>query len=219
MEIADNILKELLKNCYFLNGTAYAGKSTMVRLLAQRHGGIECGENYHDALMEATDPVCQPNLGYFQTMGSWHEFVSRSPEDYVAWLDGCSREAAQLEIVQLLRLSQSGKKIFVDTNIAPEWLKKIASWDHVAILLSPQSLSVERFFDRPDAEKQFLYRQILEGPDPEGTMANFRACVALANSRSRCEAFVDSGFFTHLRTEESTIEGTLAALETHFGLC
>ena len=219
MEIADNILKELLKNCYFLNGTAYAGKSTMVRLLAQRHGGIECGENYHDALMEATDPVCQPNLGYFQTMGSWHEFVSRSPEDYVAWLDGCSREAAQLEIVQLLRLSQSGKKIFVDTNIAPEWLKKIASWDHVAILLSPQSLSVERFFDRPDAEKQFLYRQILEGPDPEGTMANFRACVALANSRSRCEAFADSGFFTHLRTEESTIEGTLAALETHFGLC
>ena len=219
MEIADNILKELLKNCYFLNGTAYAGKSTMVRLLAEKYGGIECGENYHDALMEATDPVCQPNLGYFQTMGSWHEFVSRSPEDYVAWLDGCSREAAQLEIVQLLRLSQSGKKIFVDTNIAPEWLKKIASWDHVAILLSPQSLSVERFFDRPDAEKQFLYRQILEGPDPEGTMANFRACVALANSRSRCEAFADSGFFTHLRTEESTIEGTLAALETHFGLC
>ena len=219
MEIADNILKELLKNCYFLNGTAYAGKSTMVRLLAQRHDGIECGENYHDALMEATDPVCQPNLGYFQTMGSWHEFVSRSPEDYVAWLDGCSREAAQLEIVQLLRLSQSGKKIFVDTNISPEWLKKIASWDRVAVLLSPQSLSVERFFDRPDAEKQFLYRQILEGPDPEGTMANFRACVALANSRSRCEAFADSGFFTHLRTEESTIEGTLAALETHFGLC
>ena len=219
MEIADNILKELLKNCYFLNGTAYAGKSTMVRLLAEKYGGIECGENYHDALMEATDPVCQPNLGYFQTMGSWHEFVSRSPEDYVAWLDGCSREAAQLEIVQLLRLSQSGKKIFVDTNIAPEWLKQISSWDRVAVLLSPQSLSVERFFDRPDAEKQFLYRQILEGPDPEGTMANFRACVALANSRSRCEAFADSGFFTHLRTEESTIEGTLAALETHFGLC
>ena len=219
MEIADNILRELLKNCYFIIGTAYAGKSTMVRLLAQKHDGIECGENYHDVLMEATDPVHQPNLGYFQTMGGWHEFVSRKPEDYVARLDGTSREAAELEVIQLLRLSQSGKKIFVDTNISPEWLKKIASWDHVAILLSPQSLSVERFFDRPDAEKQFLYRQILEGPDPEGTMANFRACVALANSRSRCEAFADSGFFTHLRTEESTIEGTLAALETHFGLC
>ena len=218
MEIADNILRELLKNCYFIIGTAYAGKSTMVRLLAQKHDGIECGENYHDVLMEATDPAHQPNLGYFQTMGGWHEFVSRKPEDYVAWLDGTSREAAELEVIQLLRLSQSGKKIFVDTNIAPEWLKKIASWDHVAILLSPQSLSVERFFDRPDAEKQFLYRQILEGPHPEETMANFRACVALANSQSRYEAFADSGFFTYLRTEESSIEGTMAALEAHFGL-
>ena len=77
MEIADNILRELLKNCYFIIGTAYAGKSTMVRLLAQKHDGIECGENYHDVLMEATDPAHQPNLGYFQTMGGWHEFVSR----------------------------------------------------------------------------------------------------------------------------------------------
>lgn len=218
MQIADNILKSLLQNCYFIVGTAYAGKSTMVRLLAQRHDGIECGENYHDVLMEATDPVHQPNLGYFQTMGSWHEFVSRTPEDYVAWLDGTSREAAELELVQLLRLSQSGKKIFVDTNISLEQLKKIALWDHVAVLLSPQSLSVERFFDRPDAEKQFLYRQIIEGPDPEQTMANFRACVALANSPERYAAFAESGFFTHLRTDESTIEGTLAVLEAHFGL-
>lgn len=218
MELADNILKALLKNCYFLNGTAYAGKSTMVRLLAQRHDGIECGENYHDVLMEATDPVHQPNLGYFQTMSSWHEFVSRPPEDYVAWMRGTAQEASELEIIQLLRLSQSGKKIFVDTNISPERLKKIALWDHVAILLSPQSLSVERFFDRPDAEKQFLYRQITEGPDPEGTMANFRACMALANSPERYEAFANSGFFTFLRTEKSTVEEELAALEEHFKL-
>lgn len=215
MEIADNILKELLKNCYFLNGTAYAGKSTMVRLLAQRHDGIECGENYHDALMDVIDPAYQPNLGYFQTMSGWQEFVSRTPEDYVAWMRGTAREAEQLELVQLLRLSQTGKKIFIDTNIDPERLKKIAQWDHVAILLSPQSLSVDRFFDRPDAEKQFLYRKIQEAPDPVWTMTNFRACMALANSPERYEAFANSGFFTYLRTEESTIEEALEVLEGH----
>ena len=59
----------------------------------------------------------------------------------------------------------------------------------------------------------------MEGPEPEKTMENFRACIALANSIERYEAFAGSGFFTHLRTEESTIEGTLAALEAHFGLC
>ena len=85
MEIADNILRSLLKNCYFINGTAYAGKSTMVRLLARRHDGIECGENYHDALMDAIDPAFQPNLGYFETMSGWREFLSRTPEEYVGW--------------------------------------------------------------------------------------------------------------------------------------
>ncbi len=53
--IKSNILKYVLQNTYFINGTAYAGKSTMVKLLAQRHGGICCGENYHDVLMDAVD--------------------------------------------------------------------------------------------------------------------------------------------------------------------
>ncbi len=218
MEIADNILRSLLKNCYFINGTAYAGKSTMVRLLAQRHDGIECGENYHNALRWAADPQHQPNLCYFETMSGWAEFLSRTPEDYVAWMRGCSQESAQLEMIQLLRLSQSGKKIFVDTNIAPERLKEIADWNHVAILLSPQSLSVDRFFDRPDADKQFLYRELQKFPDPAKAMANFKACMALANSPERYAVFAQSGFFTYLRTGESTIGEALAALEAHFKL-
>ena len=35
-------------NTYFVIGTAYAGKSTMVKELAKIHGGIACTENYHD---------------------------------------------------------------------------------------------------------------------------------------------------------------------------
>ena len=39
MNIEENILKKLFENVYFITGTAYAGKSTMVRLLAEKHGG------------------------------------------------------------------------------------------------------------------------------------------------------------------------------------
>ena len=39
-------------NVYFFNGTAYAGKSTMVKRLAEKYNGIACEENYHDALLE-----------------------------------------------------------------------------------------------------------------------------------------------------------------------
>ena len=39
------------ENVYFINGTAYAGKSTIVKALANKYDGIACEENYHDALI------------------------------------------------------------------------------------------------------------------------------------------------------------------------
>ena len=34
MNIGNNILRHYLQNAYFITGTAYAGKSTMVKMLA-----------------------------------------------------------------------------------------------------------------------------------------------------------------------------------------
>ena len=42
--------KTYFENAYFIIGTAYAGKSTMVKELAKRHNGIACEENYHDKI-------------------------------------------------------------------------------------------------------------------------------------------------------------------------
>lgn len=214
--IESNLLRELFRNVYFLNGTAYAGKSTMVRLLAEKYDGICCGENYHDELTYLIDPVHQPNLSYFDTMSGWQEFVTRSPGEYNAWIQGSSQESAELEIMKLIQLAPSGKKIFVDTNISVDILREISDYRHVAIMLSPQWMSVDRFFDRPDADKQFIYRKLMETPDPEWALANYREILEKINSREYYEKFAQSGFFTHLRTEESTIEGTLSQLEKHF---
>lgn len=93
--ISDNLIKNLLKNVYFINGTAYAGKSTMVRMLAEKYNGIECGENYHDKLMHLIDGSNQPNLKYFDTMSGWQEFVNRTPEEYDDWIQGVAKEAAE----------------------------------------------------------------------------------------------------------------------------
>ena len=40
------------ENAYFINGNAYAGKSTMIHLLAEKYHGICCEENYHDDFLE-----------------------------------------------------------------------------------------------------------------------------------------------------------------------
>lgn len=44
-----------LENVYFFNGSAYAGKSTMVKRLAEKYDGIACEENYHESLMGGLD--------------------------------------------------------------------------------------------------------------------------------------------------------------------
>ena len=218
MNIENNLLKALFQNVYFINGTAYAGKSTAVKNLAQRFGGICCGENYHDVLQHLADPVHQPNLCYFDTMSDWQEFINRPPKVYDAWISGTAREAAQLEILELIRVCREGKPVFVDTNISIELLREISDYHHVAIMLSPQSMSVDRFFDRSDPEKQFLFQQIQQAEDPEKTMANFRACIAEINSPEKYAAFAESGFFVHIRDDSLSPEQTADILASHFQL-
>ncbi len=218
IEIESNIIRHLLKDVYFINGTAYAGKSTMVKILAQKHDGICCGENYHDVLMGIVDPAVQPNLAYFDTMSGWQEFIGRSPDVYEDWIEGVSREAAEMEIALLLGLASQGKKIFVDTNIPLEILKEISDERHIALMLSPQSMSVDRFFDREDPEKRFLLEKIQEADDPDAAMENFRRCIARINSAEHYEEFAQSGLFTYIRREDSTIEEAVALIEKHFDL-
>ena len=145
--------------------------------------------------------------------------MNRKPEVYNAWIQGTAEEAGQLEIMKLIQLAiqHPDKKIFVDTNLSPEILHQISDYHHVAIMLSPQSMSVERFFDRSDSEKQFLLSQIDMAEDPAATMANFRACLALINSPENYHYFENCGFFTLVRTEESVLEERVAILEKHFG--
>ncbi|MCI8360361.1 MAG: hypothetical protein HFE86_03380 [Clostridiales bacterium] len=218
MTIKPNILKYLFRNVYFINGTAYAGKSTMVKLLAEKHAGICCGENYHDVLMDAVDAKNQPNLSYFDTMKDWQEFVNRTPEEFERWAAGCNEEASDLEIIRLIQLADSGKRIFVDTNIATEKLQEISDYHHVAIMLAPLSTSVERFFDRKDPEKQFILEQIGKAKNPEETMKNYRGCLARINCAETYQAFAASGFFTLVRDDARTLEQTLEILERHFAL-
>ncbi len=50
------------ENVYFINGTAYAGKSTMVKMLAEKYNGIACEENYQDDKLSELDSSEFPGL-------------------------------------------------------------------------------------------------------------------------------------------------------------
>ncbi len=205
-------------DAYFITGNAYAGKSTMISLLAEKHSGICCEENYHDRLLPALDKEEFPALCYTRDLIDWHDFIRRSPEEYEAWFDAAGRECEILEKRILSGLTGQGKPIFVDTNISLETLRTVAAPNHVLIMLAPPTISVRRFFDRPDREKQFLYRLILEEPDPAAAMENYRQGLMRINSRERYGRFLHSGFPVILRDENRSVEETLELVERSFGL-
>ena len=207
-----------IRNAYFITGTAYAGKSTMVKMLAQKHDGILCEENYHDRLLPELDKEGFPCLTYTRDLVDWHDFVRRTPEEYKAWIDGAAKECEVLELRILDELKDQGRPIFVDTNISFETLREIAEPCHVLIMLADPEISVRRFFERPDREKQFIYRLLMEEPEPEKAMENYRQGLMLINSKERYELSLNAGFPVVLRDENRSVEETLEMVEKIFGL-
>lgn len=220
MKIENNILKHYLKNVYFITGTAYAGKSTTVKMLAERYDMVFCGENYHSKVSDAVaTPDAQPDICFLKTLTDWKEFVTRTPEEYERWIYSTSKEAAEFEVAELISISQD-RKVIVDTNIPVGILKEISTYNHVAVMLSPLSMSVDSFFDRSDPEKQFLLNVIESCEDSKTVMENYRRGLELINGQKHYDEYANSGFFKVVRqdTQKDTREEVCEIIARHFGL-
>jgi hypothetical protein len=118
ISIGDNIIKHYLQNVYFINGHSYSGKSTMVKMLAERYGMVFCGENYQSGMpdsfpREKLSRWKQPALCYFDTMSGWEEWLSMTPEEHWWWTNECSLECVEIEIAELIKRAAVGKKVIV----------------------------------------------------------------------------------------------------------
>jgi len=205
-------------NVFFINGTAFAGKSTMAKKLAEKYNGILCEENYHDAKLSELDSREFPALTYTRDMKDWRDFIRRTPDEYEDWVHLVTQECMVLELEILEELSKQGKPVFVDTNIPVQILHEISDKNHVLIMIADPEISINRFFERPDREKQFLYKLLLSEADPVEAMDNFRECLKRVNSREIYNDFLNSGFHVIIRDDNRTIEETFLLVERAFNL-
>lgn len=203
---------------YFINGTAYAGKSTMVKMLAEKYNGIACEENYQDVKLSELDSSEFPGLTYTRDLKDWREFIRRTPDEYEEWIKVVTKECTILELQILKELSKQDRAIFVDTNIPVEILMEISDKKHVLMMLAEPEISVNRFFERPDKEKQFLYRLLLEEENTDEAMDNFRQCLMRVNSKEIYNKFLNSGFNVIKRDDTRSIEETFVLVEKAFEL-
>ena len=206
-----------LANVYFVIGTSYAGKSTIVKNLAKKHHGLALEENYHDEKLDELDSKQFPNLTYTRDLEDWHEFIRRTPDEYVTWINNVQKECeiVELQILEelLSKKENRDKKIFVDTNICIETLHKISDKNHVLVMLSDPEIGIHRFFDRPDPEKQFLYKLMLEEPDPQAALDNYREILTRICSKESYNKFEKSGFKIIYRDEDRSEEETVQLAE------
>lgn len=206
-----------LSNVYFVIGTSYAGKSTIVKNLARKHNGIALEENYQDEKLPELDSKQFPSLTYTRDLQDWHEFIRRTPEEYLNWVYNAKNECETVELQILEELLQKpdvkDKKIFVDTNICVDTLHKISDTEHVLVMLADPEIGIHRFFDRPDPEKQFLYQLMLEEPDPQAALDNYREILTRLCSKESYEELENSGFKVIYRDENRSQEETVRLAE------
>ncbi len=206
-----------LSNVYFVIGTSYAGKSTIVKNLARKHNGIALEENYQDEKLPELDSKQFPSLTYTRDLQDWHEFIRRTPEEYLTWVYNAKKECETVELQILEELLQKpdvkDKKIFVDTNICVDTLHKISDTEHVLVMLADSEIGIHRFFDRPDPEKQFLYQLMLEEPDPQAALDNYREILTRLCSKESYEELENSGFKVIYRDENRSQEETVRLAE------
>lgn len=184
-------------------------KNTMVFL---------CEENYHNIKLSELDSLDFPALTYTRDLKDWRNFIRRTPDEYEAWIQAVTKECAILELRILEEVCKQNKLVFVDTNIPVEMLWKISDKDHVLIMLADPPISANRFFERPDREKQFLYQLLLKEENTNEAMENFRECLARVNSRQAYNEFLNSGFHVIFRNDKRSIEETFLMVEKAFNL-
>ena len=106
----------------------------------------------------------------------------------------------------------------MDTNICIETLHRISDTGHVLVMLSDPEISVRRFFERPDKEKQFLYQLMMEEPDPQAALDNYREIMKRIHSQKCYDELENAGFPVIYRDENRSQEETVEMAEKIFGI-
>jgi len=220
MNIANNILKNSLKNVYFLTGTACGGKTTMAKELSKKYGFVHFNDNWHEdnfkQWQSIIDEKYQKAASQRETVTDWEAWFGRSVEEFLADQDKYNDGDEYLEfaVIELIKLSQNNK-VIADICASFELLAELTDYNHIACLLAPAEMIIRDYYDRAD-HKEFI-ECIMSLKEPKKKLETQNELFRIGAQK----AFDDvkkHNLFSIVRSDESTIEGTLKLLEKHFNL-
>lgn len=213
MNFQENVLKEYLKNVYFITGTPCGGKTTISRALSEKYGieVFDVDERF-DEHQKISDALHQPAMN--KKFGSADEFFGRSVEEYKNWLRANTREQLEYVLLDLIQVSAK-KKILCDCHLTVEQAQMSSDPSRVVFLLKDPTNLVDEYRKRWD--HQGFNQYLNSASDVERAKKTVSTTLYELNI-GHIEEIKSSDFFWLERTAESTVEDTLARVERHLGL-
>ena len=213
MIFQDNVIKEYLKNVYFITGTPCGGKTTISRELAKRHNLLvyDIDEQFAKH-QKISNSAFQPSMS--KVFKDADEFFGRTVEEYKKWLIDNTREQLDFVLLDLIRLSQN-QIVLCDCHLTVEEADKLTEASRIVFLIKDPSNLVDDYCNRPD--HQGFSDFINSASDIERAKAICNATLKSLNEK-RCSDIKGSNYFWIERTENSTVNETVRKVEHHFGL-
>ena len=212
MIFQDNIIKEYLKNVYFITGTPCGGKTTTTRALGEKYGiPVYVIDDQFTIHQLKSDEEHQPFMN--QQFKDADEFFGRSVEEYRNWLIGNCREQLDYVLLDLIKLSQD-RIILCDLHIVAEEALKITDPSRIAFLIRKPEELVEEYSNRPDHEG---FRNFIRSATDYDKAAKTCNDTLYSLNIDRYNYIKESDFFWLERDETRSVEETVRLVEKHFG--
>lgn len=213
MIFQDNVIKEYLKNVYFVTGTACGGKTTIVKALGKKYNipAYVIDEQFTIHQLKS-DQEHQPNMN--KQFKDADEFFGRSVQEYQNWLLNNSREQLDYIILDLIKLSQD-RIILCDLHNSFSDLINLSDPSRMAFMIrEPKDDIVDVYSNRPDHQGfcNFLH----SATDYEKAK---KTCSDTLNGLNKdYYHFVrNSEYFWIDRADNLTVDESVKLVEEHFG--
>lgn len=212
MIFQDNIIKEYLRNVYFISGTACGGKTTVTKALGEKYGiPIYVIDDQFTIHQLMSDKEYQPTMN--TTFRDADEFFGRSVDEYRKWLLGNKREQLDFVLLDLIRLSRD-RVILCDLHIVVEEADSITDPSRIAFMISKPENIVDTYCNRVDHQpfNDFIH----SASDFEAAKATCEQTLTELNTEIY-NFIKSSGYFWVERDNTRSVADTAALVEKHFG--
>lgn len=212
MIFQDNVIREYLRNVYFITGTPCGGKTTISRELAKRHNLLvyDIDEQFENH-KKLSDPVFQPSMNkVFQDADA---FFGRTVTEYKKWLINNTREQLDFVLLDLIRLSKN-QIVLCDCHLTVEEAEKLTEASRIVFLIKEPSNLVDDYCNRPDHQGFSAFIN---------STSDFEKAKALCNetlkslNEKKYNDIKRSSYYWIERTPKSTVNETVKKVERHFG--